>query len=326
MLRVGWKTKAAIQGTLALLPRGKDWNQAIQRHLTKSLVLDREKFLTKLEFARVHVRNLAELEGVTKDFSVLEVGTGRFPIVPLYMFLRGAGQVVSLDIICLLRADTIRDTLRFYQAELKAGRIPEVLPERAACLLEVIHTSTPATTPQLLREFNIVTELCDARQTALPKHSFDLLVSNTTLEHIPGPILVEILRHWRELACPNAVMSHFIDMRDHYAEWDRSITVYNFLRYSKRRWRWFNNSLLYQNRLRISDYRRIHADAGWEIVFEQADPGWQDDLATIPLAEEFRDYSRDDLQVPTCWMVSRTGQKDLGAGAALRVFDEQVAR
>ncbi len=322
MVKVGWKTKAFIQGTLSRLPKGKFWNQAIQRRITKSLILDRGKFQTKLGFAREHLRNLIRFRRDGQGFTVLELGTGRFPIVPLYMFLCGAEQVISLDITRLLRNDTVRDTLLMYHAHLAEGNLPEARPERVERFREVISANATPLGIDTLRQFNIETFVGDARHTALPWHSFDLLASNTTLEHIPGSTLAGILTHFRDLARPDAVMSHFIDMRDHYAEWDRSITVYNFMRYSEQDWRWFNNSLLYQNRLRVCDYRRIHAQAAWEIVLERAAPGSRREFGTVPLAGEFRGYAERDLLVPTCWMVSHPCSAAAGEKLTLAAIEK----
>ncbi len=306
LVKVGWKTKAFVQGALSHLPAGKNWNQAIQRHITKSLVLDQAKFRTKLGFARGHWRNLARAKNRRESPEVLELGTGRFPIVPLYMFLCGAARVVSLDIIGLLRDDTVRDTLLMYRSHLAEGHLPEARPERARQLLQAIAAGECCLGMDILPRFHIETVIGDASHTGLPAHTFDLLASNTTLEHIPREMLRAILAHFGDLARPGAMMSHFIDMRDHYAEWDHSITVYNFLRYSQADWRWFNNSLLYQNRLRISDYRSLHAQAGWDMVWEEADPGSASELDRVPLASEFRRYAEEDLLAPTCWMVSQS--------------------
>ena len=107
--------------------------------------------------------------------------------------------------------------------------------------------------------------LTDARRIDLPAGHVDLFVSNNTLEHIPKDVLVGIFREFRRVGRRDSVMAHHIDLSDHYAGFDPSITVYNFLRFSERRWRLFNNRLHYQNRLRISDYRCIHVEAGWEL-------------------------------------------------------------
>ena len=101
------------------------------------------------------------------------------------------------------------------------------------------------------------------------------------------------------------LMSHFIDMRDHYAAFDSSIMVHNFLRFPKRRWRRFNNGLQYQNRLRMSDFRRLHAESGWEVIGEDNCRQTVDVLRSVPLAPEFRHCCEQDLAVCVTWINAR---------------------
>ena len=100
-------------------------------------------------------------------------------------------------------------------------------------------------------------------------------------------------------------MSHFIDLADHYAGFDVSITVYNFLCFSEPRLQWFNNPLQYQNRLRVPDYRRIHAEAVWAVVNEDNACKPVEVLRSVPLAAEFRRYRQAGLRVHATWMSSR---------------------
>ena len=99
-------------------------------------------------------------------------------------------------------------------------------------------------------------------------------------------------------------MNHYVVLEDHYADYDPSITVFNFLKYPDRVWLLFNNSLHYQNRLRISDYRRIHAATGFGILAEDNLAGSSEQLSSIRLAKQFRRYSPADLAVVRSWMIA----------------------
>ncbi len=59
--------------------------------------------------------------------------------------------------------------------------------------------------------------------------SVDFICSNNTFEHIPADILSAILREFKRVIKPGGLMSHFIDMSDHFAHFDSRITIYNFL-------------------------------------------------------------------------------------------------
>jgi hypothetical protein len=93
-------------------------------------------------------------------------------------------------------------------------------------------------------------------------------------------------------------------MADHYAQFDHTLSVYNFLRYSDRKWRWINNRLQYQNRLRLNDFRAIQRAAGWDIVSETNVTGPVRELEALTLAPRFRDIPNADLAVVTGWFVS----------------------
>jgi hypothetical protein len=72
-------------------------------------------------------------------------------------------------------------------------------------------------------------------------------------------------------------------------------------------WKLFNNSWHYQNRLRPSDYCRIHCNAGFNIIDKYDDNGSVSDLEKIKLAKDFRHYSKDDLLVLRTRIVSVFG-------------------
>ena len=59
------------------------------------------------------------------------------------------------------------------------------------------------------------------------------------------------------------------------------------------------------NRLRISDYRALLGEAGFEIAKEINTSGSPDDFAKIRLAAEFQNYSAEDLLVLTSWLVAK---------------------
>ena len=48
-----------------------------------------------------------------------------------------------------------------------------------------------------------------------------------------------------------------IDYSDHYSHTDRNISELNFLKYSEKQWQNYNNTYLYQNRLRHDDYVKL---------------------------------------------------------------------
>jgi hypothetical protein len=196
---------------------------------------------------------------------------------------------------------------RYHERGRLAGFLPKLQPERMDTLRAVrakLDGADSQQVPGLLRELGIEARVGDARALPDDAGSIDCFVSNTTLEHIPPDVLRGIFAEFRRVGADNAVMSHYIDLSDHYSHFDGRITPYHFLRYSPGRWRWYNNTLQYQNRLRVSDYRAIHAETGFEVVHEADGAGSPEQIGRIVLAPEFERYEQDDLVVINSWMVS----------------------
>lgn len=281
-----WLLKAAVQGAISPLPGRDRLNHVLQRYITGSATLTDEVFERKLAQCRRHLESYRAQHGALPRH-VLELGTGWYPIVPIGLIDVGVDRVTTFDVNPLCDLARARTALQRFGSDLQAD---------------------PAATDaaQLLEPLGIRMIVRDVRESGLERDSVDLFVSNNTLEHIPPATLSEIMIEFRRLAAPGAVMDHFIDMSDHYAHFDRSITEFNYLRYSDRRWRPFNNRLQYQSRLRISDYRRIIEEAGFRVVAEDAERGAADALGQIALAPRFRSYSPEELAVLRCWLTAVT--------------------
>jgi hypothetical protein len=301
--------KAGVQGVISLLPGRHRLNALAQQHVTGSLTLTESIFEAKLAQCGHHLASSREARGDGgPPGTALEVGTGWYPIVPIGLALAGAHKVTTLDISSLADADRTRRTLELYASWLESGRLATALPgmdaRRAERALWSARRAGTANASDLLARVGVRAVIGDARATGLPDGSTDLIVSNNTFEHIPPAVLAAVMAELRRVASPRAVMDHFIDISDHYAHFDRSITEFNYLRFRPRVWRLFNNRLQYQSRLREPDYRRLVEGAGFRLVAEEAERGSHDELAAVALAPQFRQYSRDDLSVLRVWITA----------------------
>ena len=124
---------------------------------------------------------------------------------------------------------------------------------------------------------------------------FELVLSNNTLEHIPERHLGSTFRGMAGLMEPGTVSSHFIDMSDHYSHLDRSISTFHFLKYSHRTWKWIDNSIQPQNRLRINAYRNLFEESGFPAIIEKARTADLEDLRQADLAPPFKKLQMQDL-------------------------------
>jgi hypothetical protein len=88
-----------------------------------------------------------------------------------------------------------------------------------------------------------------------------------------------------------------IDYSDHYSHADPAISRVNFLRFSDRQWQPYQSRMLYQNRLRHSDYRRIFEESGLRVA-EESKMVLEEEISAVrqmPLADRFAGYGLDDL-------------------------------
>jgi hypothetical protein len=302
-----WLLKAGVQGAISLVPGRHRLNALLQRHVTRSLTLSEAVFEAKLAQCSHHLARFRDLRGSgSPPTAVLEVGTGWYPIVPIGLALAGADEVTTVDVSPLTDADRTRRTLELYATWLRAGRLalPGMDAARAQRALGRAREADTASARELLAHLGVRALVGDARATRLPDATIDLIVSNNTFEHIPPAVLPAVMAELRRVAAPGAVMDHFIDISDHYAHFDHSLTEFNYLRYPPRVWRLFNNRLQYQSRLREPDYRRLFEAAGFRVVAQESERGAPKELAAIPLAPQFRHYAHDDLLVLRTWITA----------------------
>lgn len=303
-----WILKSIIHRSISLLPNRQFWNRSLQA-VTKSLELSPEKFEIKVAEC---ARQLAEFERAkpgVNAFTAVELGTGWYPIIATGYFLCGASEVWTYDIEPLLEEGCVGVMGRYFCEYADSGRLqkllPGLLPDRLAQLRTALQATPTRSPEEVLESLHIHVRVQDAQHTGLPPASADLVASSGVLEYIPREILANILAEFRRIAKPDSVMFHRINLIDQYAYFDHQITPFNYLRFSPQAWRWLNSPLIWQSRLRISDYRELFSAAGFQIVKEDDEPGSVEDLLKVPLAPEFRNYKQEDLLVLISWLVAR---------------------
>lgn len=292
-----WKLKATVQKGISFLPFKHRVNYLFQKHVTKGLSLTNELFEDRLTHAQEHWRNYAKYSG-KEGFSSLELGTGWYPIVPIALYLCGANRMVSIDISDLLESHAIKATIQkfldYHNTNRLAAFVP-ALPERIA-FLETLLTKE-GTPNQLLAHINCEALLVDARKTPFESASFDLIHSNNTFEHVFPDVLKDILIEFNRLLKPDGISTHFIDLSDHFAHLDKSITVYNYLKFTPHQWGLIDNSIQPQNRWRINQYRELIGETGFDILEEENRVGLISDLDKVKLAAPFNEFRKEDLLV-----------------------------
>jgi SAM-dependent methyltransferase len=280
--------KAALQRGMGFVPQGERLNYLFQRHVARSLPADESVFRRKFARAEQHLRAYQE-HGPGKppaDAIFWEFGVGWDLAIPLSFAALGVGRQVLVDIRPSARVELVNDSLAHLD-------------------LDPVHSLA-----ELEERFGIeYLAPRDARATGLAAESVDFVSSTDVCEHVPGDDLAAIFRECRRLLRPGGAFSCRIDLQDHYAYFDRSLSKYNFLRYSDGGWRLVNSPLHFQNRLRSPDYLRLVREAGFEIVVERPSGPTEEgleELRRLPLAPPFRNgYTPEELGVTVLSFVAR---------------------
>jgi SAM-dependent methyltransferase len=288
-----------------MLPQGERLNYVFQRHVLHSFPVRDAAYRQK--FARA-VAHLAAYEEHGPDVpasgaTFYEFGAGWDLAIPLSYALLGIGRQISIDIRPSARVELVNETIAALERlrpelEETAGRPLSDLGGQISALAEL--------EPRLGIRYLAP---CDARGTGLPSGSIEFASSTDTCEHIPAPDLAEIFAECRRLLRPGGAFSCRIDLQDHYAYFDRSLSRYNFLRYSDRTWRLVNSPLHYQNRLRAPEYLELVREAGLELVsINPSGPSAEGrgELETLPIAPRFRKYPPEDVGVTILSFVARS--------------------
>ncbi|WP_267359208.1 MULTISPECIES: class I SAM-dependent methyltransferase [unclassified Methylobacterium] len=301
-----WMIKAAVQRAVSLLPSPHFWNGIIQKCVTRSVGLDDRLFLDKLGRARGHLANYqAGSSGPAMPARVVEIGTGWFPVVPIAIWLCGAEEVETYDLVRHATEARIAATVGHFLAAWDDGRLVQALPhadrDRVARLERMVRGAAPGGFAEGLTNLGIRYTVAPLQADASARRA-DLVFSTAVLEYLPYSALVALLQASRARLSPGGVASHWIDLSDEYAYFDKSITPFNFLRFSDRAWRLINNPIIPLSRLRLGDYRHAFAQAGFaKCAFEPA-LGSAEDLACVPIAPAFRGRPDEDLLALSVWV------------------------
>ncbi len=200
---------------------------------------------------------------------VMEVGTGRRIDIPLGFYLAGAASVITVDLNRYLRPELVMGSIRAMKERSK-----DILSlfESTSSREEVEARFERLIACRSLKDVFSATNIsylapADAQHIIMASDSIDIHTSYTVFEHIPQSVLVGILKEASRLLGKRGVALHHVDLSDHYAHDDSSISFINFLQYPQSEWdRLAGNRFAYHNRLRADDYRRIYSEAGHQIL------------------------------------------------------------
>ncbi len=299
--------KAAVQKTISLFPYRNRINLWFQKYVTKGVQLDVEHLHWKLTHAGDHI-NYWQQYGSRPAPICLELGTGWYPIVPIMLFLHGARKIQTIDLNAHLSLDTLQVSFEKLIAEKQKGALDDQFPDIQADLweqfLEVAASAGSMPLEASLSALQIEAIVGDARKLPMPDDSIDLICSNNTFEHIFPDVLAGILADFKRVLKPDGVMSHFIDLSDHFAHFDTSINIYNFLRFSHKQWALIDNDIQPQNRWRWPQYKTLYQQLEIPLKAEAVRQGDIALLREVPVHEEWTNFSEEELAISHGYLIS----------------------
>jgi SAM-dependent methyltransferase len=204
---------------------------------------------------------------------ILEIGSGRYARLALWMLTAGASRVTLIDL---------------YATPLHEARHRALLARDCAGLgLDLEPT---------LARIEVITGDITATPVPAPADRVDAVVSSQALEHMRDPRSVFVCcREWLK---PGGVTAHAIDLRDHAHGFRYPLEMLTF---SDETWRrWFDiGGGFHVNRWRIADFTRALSKAGFsDVHYEVVERDEEEVRRVMPrLDARFRGISPDLLAV-----------------------------
>jgi SAM-dependent methyltransferase len=303
-----WRIKGLAQKALATVPGGRHINDLLQSSRFGGLRrLDAEVEIKVVNDWFVHVNHLHELRIPFAGRTVMEIGTGWYPTLPTCFALAGVASCVTFDLNPLLDWSKTQHMLAALRPLLKriaaVAQVPyDDVHERWKRL-----SAAPDLNSFLAAAGIVYRAPADASSTELDAGSVDIVFSNSVLEHVEASAIGAMMIEARRVLRAGGVVIHSVNCGDHYAYFDREVTPIHYLRFTEAQWRWWNNNMQYQNRLRADDFVDMAARAGFEIMLNRQKPRTEllARLDEMPIAPEFRHYSREQLCTTSVDFVGR---------------------
>jgi len=213
------------------------------------------------------LRPVPDVSRVLRGARCLELGPGRTANVAIALHLLGARQVTSIDVRTppALTPAAIESTL-----DCLVGPAGERLRRDCGASSDELRARA-----QQLRSGarTIAFGRYDGAHIGAPRDAFDVVVSKSVLEHVAPDRVDPLLQELRRTAAPGALMSHWIDFRDHMhikSDFETEGDWLEFLAYPGWLYRlMYSKRIVGVNRLRHREWAHAFAGAGFESVADE---------------------------------------------------------
>jgi SAM-dependent methyltransferase len=273
-----WRFKAYLQKAFSALPGGHRMNFVFQTILAYSK--SRRGWMNNIE--RIILERARQIDWFSRRLTlegarVVEVGAGWVPVFPIMAYLAGADSVQAYDIVRHIRFRLVRKLIEAFRG--KADEIAEILGLPAEIIRQRLDRLQGAESlDDLFARANIrYIAPGDAAATDLADESVDLWYAFAVLQHVPQEQLRSLIREARRILKPGGRLYCEVGCFDDFAQFDKNLFRFDYLRYSDAKWRRrAGNNFYTANRMREIEYLEMFEQAG----------GSLDELKHIIVAED----------------------------------------
>jgi hypothetical protein len=300
---MGWKIKYIKNAFKGIMPF-----QSKLRHI-KSLIKPNLYEIDKwtLEQGLIQLNLLNENNYDLKNKTILEIGSGWMPIIPLIYYLAGANKIIMVDSQRLLDIKSFTHTVRNIHAykELIASKTGLAINEIENMLK---NDDQPKSLNDMLNKFRMIyMSPCDFTKDYFEPKSIDCICSRAVFEHIPIKQLYKISNVCHEILKDDGKVCHIIDNSDHWQHIDQSISRLNYLRFNNKLSSLISafNPLDYQNRLRHYEYINLFKETGFKIEYDasKVDKNAYEELKQMKICDKYKEIPHDKLAILTSYLV-----------------------
>jgi len=217
-----------------------------------------------------------------KDKTILEIGSGWVPMLAYFLKVKGEiNKVYTYDINKHYQQQNLDKCFNYMISKYDTKINPIEKGE--------------FTLPDFI-EYHPFTNIIDADLSK----DIDIVLSRFVLEHVTPADLSAIHKKLYESLPDNVLILHLISPSDHRAHSDGSLSLYDFLKYSKKEWDNIQTKFDYHNRLRLPNYLDIFEDAGFEILFVEYDKASENEekyrkFKELEIHPDFKKYTEEEL-------------------------------
>ncbi len=304
-----WRVKGLLQKALSSAPGGEAMHYRLQRRFG-GLQNFSEELATKVDDWQIMVRHLRDARVTLSSSHFFEIGTGWYPTFPFALYLAGARKITTYDLNRHLQDDLVRTAVKELHAFLEViaadGHCePADVEARYRKLVGSIEAGADLSdaTSGVIRYL----APADATATALADGEVDVVFSNSVLEHVPPDAIKAMYRESMRILSPGGIMFHSVNCGDHYSYVDRNIDQLNYLRYSDRAWKLWDNAFLYQNRMRAHEFVENALAAGFCIELDTSTTraNRMEQLAAMKVDARFSNVSPERLCITSVDFIAR---------------------